>query len=439
MHRWFRSRLPRLLLLLALCASGADQAWAQLRTQVPIPGAPLNPTSRAECDAMSREWQELVNQYSQMHQDCLNSAACKGNNRQESGGKCSCAACERYHQMNDRFGYNGDLGQMRKSRVDACNREVSAYLEREREQRAAAERSRREQQRAAEESARQHAEAQRQYDDMQRRQRENAQAVSAQQMENQRRQLERLQAQQRQNQAMLSSLSSGLAREPAGGGTRPAAPDTDSRSGSVIGSVIQDAGRAIDLAQKVREDLGTARDLFQAVFSGSASVRAEARTNLVERAAGGASAMASSAAAQLITGMMPRRNDHFDAGFAAYYETVHNSTVGQSGAAPGVRFIQDTASGVLQDLLQQSLGDMAQLQRDLDRFSANDIGSLTARDSSQQVRDEVASVRQALRYALTANRCVLPGGGVLFEGERACEGGRRWQCQAGQAVAGGGC
>jgi hypothetical protein len=240
-------------------------------------------------------------------------------------------------------------------------------------------------------------------------------------------------------QALLSSLSSGLAREPAGGGTRPAAPDTDSRSGSVIGSVIQDAGRAIDLAQKVREDLGTARDLFQAVFSGSASVRAEARTNLVERAAGGASAMASSAAAQLITGMMPRRNDHFDAGFAAYYETVHNSTVGQSGAAPGVRFIQDTASGVLQDLLQQSLGDMAQLQRDLDRFGANDIGSLTARDSSQQVRDEVASVRQALRYALTANRCVLPGGGVLFEGERACEGGRRWQCQAGQAVAGGGC
>jgi hypothetical protein len=68
MHRWFRSRLPRLLLLLALCAGGASQAWAQSRNQVPIPGVPLNPTSRAECDAMSREWQELASQYGQMHE-----------------------------------------------------------------------------------------------------------------------------------------------------------------------------------------------------------------------------------------------------------------------------------------------------------------------------------------------------------------------------------
>jgi hypothetical protein len=435
-----RGRLAARVIVLALLLPIVGAAWAQQRTKVPIPEAPLNPTSRAECTAMSRAWQELVSHFGHLHQECLNSRACQGSSRPESRGKCSCAHCEEFHQMNDRLA-SGDLGQLRREREKACEREVSAHLEREREQRLAAERARREQQRLADESARQAAEAQRQYEDMQRRQREHAQAVTAQQLENQRRTVERLQAQQRQQQALMSSISGALLRDPPSAATAPRGPvpGASARPDSLIGGVIHDASRAIDLAQRVKDDLGTTRDLFQAMFSGDAGVRAEARASLGERARSDASSLAASGAAALITGLMPRRNDHHDPGFAAFYDTVQNNTIGALPSPPGVRFLQESASGVLHDVLQQTLGDMAQLQRDLDSFGAIDGGAPRVRDVGQSSRDEVESLRQALRHALNAHRCVLPSGEAVIEGERACEAGRMLLCRGGRLMAVRGC
>ena len=136
---------------------------------------------------------------------------------------------------------------------------------------------------------------------------------------------------------------------------------------------------------------------------------------------------------------MPRRNDHHDPGFAAFYDTVQNNTIGALPSPPGVRFLQESASGVLHDVLQQTLGDMAQLQRDLDSFGAIDGGAPRVRDVGQSSRDEVESLRQALRHALNAHRCVLPSGEAVIEGERACEAGRMLLCRGGRLMAVRGC
>jgi hypothetical protein len=328
----------------SLVAVNVGNAFAQ-EYKVPIPGYPIQPTSRDECRAMSAEWSKISSRLGEEHEVCINGQSCKGT-RSGYKGSCQCGACQHIHTMRDRFS-NGDMAQLRRQREQTCNETVAAYEAGQRRQRQAAENARREQERLARE-------AEQQYNDMLRRQRESQAAVTAQQLADQRRKLERLQAEQRQ-------LAQGAQQ----------AANVVERPQSIVGNIIYDTSRSYNSLVRAKDDVKTTIDILNVMFSGSHAVRREASTSLLERAQSTGVEIAAASAAQMIGSFVPRRNEYEDPRFNVFFEAAQNATTGRdTRTGPVVRVIQDTAANVLRSELQQTLGDIDQLQRDISGFSA---------------------------------------------------------------------
>lgn len=458
-----------------------EQALAQ-NVRLPIPGEPINPTSREQCNAMSREWSEIKQSISKQHDDCLDSPACKTSRGNDAGGQCSCRACERLHIIRDRYS-SGDLDQIRKQRMDECNRKVAAHEANQRQQRQAAQDDQRARQQAANQAAQQYADAQRQYADMQRRQREHQNAVTVQQLENQRRNVERLQQQQKQTEqaiGLLSALASGGGRSSSFSSVEP----RPERPQTAIGTTLYSASQMVNLASQAKDDIGAAMAAMTLAFSSDRQSRANASATMsAYNAAKTADATVAGATSSIIA-LMPRRNEHNASGFSEFFEAVESNTIGRSPSAPGVQFIQRVSSGVLESMLQQTLGDMSQLERDISSFSAGSpsyftstprptysasgsLGPLPSSDPNNSpansatfgtqdlAREEVEALRQGLRYAMadtqvsspslirflgtsgaanssSAASCNDRARGVVAEGRQICSNGRFLVCRAGR-------
>lgn len=480
-------------IVFAALAGWGGEALAQ-NVRLPIPGEPINPTSREQCQAMSQAWSDIIQSYSKQHDECLKSQACKSSSGSDTGGQCSCGACLRLHVIRDRYS-SGDLAQLRKQRMDDCNRKVAAHEANQRQQRQAAQDEQRARQQAASRADQQYAEAQREYADMQRRQRDHQNAVTAQQLENQRRNVERLQQQQQRSQQAIASLSAMLsggsdsARSASSSASMQPLPE---RPQSVIGTTLYSASKMLNLASQARDDIGATMAAMTLAFSSDRESRANASASLSGYAASRATDTAATGLASAMVALMPRRNDHNDPGFSAFFEAVQSNTTGRASSAPGVQFIQRASGGVLESMLQQTLGDMAQLERDISGFSAGNTsyhasaprpmnsggsGSLdpsrghpsdsathSASSSHQDpASEEVEALRQGLRYAMAdtqvsspslirfagadnpaagrvATSCKDPARGeALAEGRQICRDGRALLCRAGQLQPAGRC
>ncbi len=476
---------------------GLGGVAAAQNVRLPIPGEPINPTSREQCQAMSQEWSAIWQEYSRQHEECLKSQACKNSSGNDTGGQCSCGACLRVHLIRDRYS-TGDLAQIRKQRMDDCNRKVAAYEANQRQQRQAAQEDQRARQQAANQAAQQYADAQRQYADMQRRQREHQNAVTAQQLENQRRNVERLQQQQERSQQAMAALSSMFARgsESERSSSSSAQPLPD-RPTSAIGTTLYSASQMVNLASQAKEDIGATMSAMTLAFSSNPQSRSEAASNLADYASSKATDAAATGLTNTIIALMPRRNDHQDAGFSEFFEAVQSNTIGRATYSPGIQFIQNVTAGVLESQLQQTLGDMAQLERDINSFSAgspsyysstrsfgsgsgssgnstsnfspprsssgNSTANISAPSGNQDLaREEVEALRQGLRYAMTETQVSSPSlirfigadnaienrpatascndraRGVVADGRQICREGRALVCRAGQFQPSGG-
>ena len=465
-----------------------ETALAQ-NVRLPIPGEPVNPTSREQCQAMSQEWSNISKSINDQHSECLKSQACKSSSGNDTDGQCSCGACLRLHLIMVRYN-SGDLAQIRKQRMDDCNQKVAAHEANQRQQRQAAQEDQRARQQAANQAAQQYADAQRQYADMQRRQREQQNAVTAQQLESQRRNVERLQQEQQRSQAAIASLSAMFAGGSESGRSAPSsAQPLPDRPTSVIGTTLYSASQMVNLASQAKEDIGATMSAMTLAFSNDRQARVNASANLADYASSKAMDTAATGLIGTIVALMPRRNDHNDPGFSAFFEAVQSNTTGRAPSAPGVQFIQRVSGGVLESMLQQTLGDMAQLERDISSFSAGSSsyyssprpmgtggGSFSlsrgsSRDSASSApsghqdlaREEVEALRQGLRYAMTETQVSSPSlirfvgtdntvenrsaascndrprGVVVADGTQICREGRALVCRAGQLQPAGSC
>ena len=114
-------RLARMGRLAGAVAAGAVLASPALFAEDPvlqIPGPPLLPTSRGQCEAYSRNMEAMYAAINEQHQDCLDARA---NSREPSGPKCSKAGCESLHQLKD------DLSEVKSKNTSSCYAEVSEY------------------------------------------------------------------------------------------------------------------------------------------------------------------------------------------------------------------------------------------------------------------------------------------------------------------------
>jgi hypothetical protein len=88
-----------------------------------LPAAPLAPTSHAECEAADARWRQVTLDITKRHSSCLESAACKGRNRNPAyRGPCSCEACHSLHDA--MLGYP----KIRASQAQSCRQQVDAHL-----------------------------------------------------------------------------------------------------------------------------------------------------------------------------------------------------------------------------------------------------------------------------------------------------------------------
>jgi hypothetical protein len=247
----------------------------------------------------------------------------------------------------------------------------------------------------------------------------------------------------------------------------------------------------VNLASRAKEDIKAAADVFTASFSSDRQARERSSADLASYAESKAIDTAAAGYSAAIVAMMPRRNEYNDPGFSAFFEAAQTATTGAVPSAPGIQFIQRTAGGVLESLLQQTLGDMDQLQRDINSFSAGGTSyyptrptSIGGRNSSSVsasrsssgdstaaptltgtsdlAREEVEAVRQGLRYAMTETRtfspslarfagmdalgggrsgssCKDPERGTVADGRRICREGRAMVCRGGQLQPTGDC
>lgn len=486
-------QLLRVAAALAVVIGWGDTSLAQ-NVKLPIPGEPVNPQSREECEAMSREWSDISKAITEQHGECLRGQACKNSAGNDTAGQCSCGACLRLHLLMNRYS-SGDLAQIRRQRMDQCNRKVAAYEESRRQQRLAEQEEQRARQQAANQAALQYADAQRQYADMQRRQREQANAVTAQQLENQRRKLERLQQQQQQSQQAAASLSAMLSGGSAGARSSltSSMQPLPERPQSVIGTTLDSASQVVNLASQAKEDIGATMAALTLAMSSDRQSRADASASLSEYAASKATDAAVSAVTSAVVAFMPRRNDYNDPGFSAFFEAAQSNTTGRAPSSPTVSFIQRVSGGVLESMLQQTLGDMAQLERDINSFSAGSpsyytsgsrpmsiggSGSSSVTSSRSNSSDsaangspsgsqdlnseEVEALRQGLRYAMAETRVSIPSlirfvgtdnsveglsasscrdrvRGLVVDGQQICTDGRALKCRAGKLQPAGSC
>lgn len=469
-----------------------DVALAQ-NVKLPIPGEPINPTSREQCQAMSQEWSEISQSINKQHSDCLASQSCKNSSGNDTGGQCSCGACLRLHLIMARYS-SGDLAQIRRQRVDECNRKVAAHEANQRQQRQAAQEEQRARQQAANQAAQQYSEAQRQYADMQRRQRENQNAVTAQQLENQRRNVERLQQQQQRSQQAIASLSALLSGSSEGGRSSSSSSmePLPERPQTAIGTTLYNASQTINLVSQAKDDIGATMAALTLAFSSDRQSRADASATLSDYVTSKVTDTAVTGVTSTIVALMPRRNDYNDPGFSAFFDAAQSNTTGRMTSASGVQFIQRVSGGVLESMLQQTLGDMAQLERDISSFSAGNtsyytsnprpmstgggstsfspsrnspnVSAANSASSGNQdlAREEVEALRQGLRYAMAETQVSSPSlirivgagnaakgrsaascndrsRGVVADGRRICSDGRALVCRAGQLQPAGSC
>lgn len=487
-----------LILMASALVLSVGPAIAQT-VKLPIPGEPVNPTSREQCQAMSQEWSEIAQAINRQHGDCLNTQACKSSSGSDTDGQCSCRACLRLHLIMVRYN-SGDLYQLRKQRTDECNRKVAAHEATQRQQRQAALEDQRARQKVADQAAQQYADAQRQYNEMLRQQREQRSAATAKQLENQRLQMERLRERQQQSQTALASMLSSSSGSSKASGMDP----LPERPNTIIGTTLYDASKLVNLAATAKDDISAAMSAFTVAFSTDPLSRREASSNLKSYFESKAVDNAAESTAAAIVGMMPRRNDHHDQGFAEFFEAAQTVTTGSAPSSAGIQYIQRTAGGVLHDMFQQTLGDMAQLEKDINSFNAGSVslyssgrppasggtaggnrssadgagsaagsGSDTApktnsgaapkanTEEPDLAREEVESLRLGLRYAMVETQVFSPSlariagfdsrntpnrsaacsdqGTSVAEGKRICRDGRAFQCRRGKFSAAGNC
>lgn len=440
------SRLGRFLFVCGvvsmLTVLAASEGWAQSGQRLSMPQVPRNPVSIEQCRAMHNEFLRIREIVNKEHGVCYDEMRrCHGTTR--TAAECI-APCREIFRRTPRFGEGGDLTQAHRREMRACEAAVDAHEKQQRARRQAEADAQRDAARreadAQRDAARLAAEAQREYIDMQRRQSQ----FSAQQMEQQRQKAERLQELQRQQERQVQALSSALSSlfrpgTPSSGGS-PASSGYE-RPPSGAGNIVYDTSRVANLAVRANEDIKSTVDIFKSIFSSDANVQRESQASLVGRLQSEASSAASSGVASLISAMIPRRNDYEDARFSSFFESTQNAA-GLVPTHPGIKFIQETSGGVLKNMLQDTLGDLDQLQSDISNFSAGGSSfyspgrslpsqwsagsgqfssgvsreafrpnpSLQASPPSEQelVREELELVRQGLRYGMAENKVFAP-------------------------------
>lgn len=263
---------------------------------------------------------------------------------------------------------SGDLAQIRRQQDQQCNAEVRAYEDDQRRRKLAAEDAERRQRQAAADAERRqrqaYEDAQRQYEADQRRynelQRQKQSALNQQQIESQRQLQASLQQQQQQLQQLQQSSSQRTAVQPV---TEPP------RSTTFIGTVIQDTKRTYDGSVRAKEQVKTTVDAINAIFS-SGEIKNDAQRSLISTAA--AQMPSFSDYGELVT---PKRNDSEDKDFRTLFSSAKALTLDNVPRAPLVVAIQDTAMGSVQSNMQQTLGDINQLQQQIMTFGSTPNGS----------------------------------------------------------------
>ncbi|MGH9873467.1 MAG: hypothetical protein ACRD9S_13530 [Pyrinomonadaceae bacterium] len=147
--RAFHFTFASLLLLGAFLAAPID---TRSQNTLPMdPNSPIGPKDYSECSTLQRQWDDLSNRLSRMHDDCVNSeskAGKKSNLAADLIATCQFPGCQAVHTRNRE-------AELRKGpAVAQCRAEVGGYLEGERRRKEEEQRVRDENQRRAEENNR---------------------------------------------------------------------------------------------------------------------------------------------------------------------------------------------------------------------------------------------------------------------------------------------
>lgn len=172
------------------------------------PLRPLSPKSASDCNKLSQEWDNLINQVDQEHKDCLDrqskaKAPRNPNSSYNEDGECTYGACQKLHN------YRAVLKRKKNDEVDACRLDVLNFTKAERARLEAEEKQKREE----EEKKRKAEEEQRKGEDEKREKERKEKEEKQQKNDKAKREAEEAERQARENAKRLEEASKQSQRE----------------------------------------------------------------------------------------------------------------------------------------------------------------------------------------------------------------------------------